>query len=94
MFCKLFTYVRSIISSIDVCRYSAEEIHFNLMAIVSDRLQQYQNSINEIHKQIEVSRLLTSFKMNIREQLNLIFKKPSGNFQHRQVLGIFCFDKT
>jgi len=40
------------------CRYSAEEIHFNLMAIVSDRLQQYQNSINEIHKQIEVSQLL------------------------------------
>ena len=37
-----------------LCRYSAEEIHFNLMAIVSDRLQQYQKSVEEIHKQIEV----------------------------------------
>jgi len=42
-------------SSSCMCRYSAEEIHFNLMAIVSDRLQQYQKSIDEIHRQIEVS---------------------------------------
>ena len=42
-----------------VYRYSAEEIHFNLMAIVSDRLQQYQKSIDEIHKQIEVSQKFT-----------------------------------
>jgi len=36
-------------------RYSEEEIHFNLMAIVSDRLQQYQKSIDAIQKQIEVT---------------------------------------
>jgi len=41
-------------------RYSAEEIHFNLMAIVSDRLQQYQKGIDDIQKQIEVSQYSTS----------------------------------
>jgi len=39
----------------ELYRYSSEEIHFNLMAIVSDRLQQYQKNIDEIHQQIEVS---------------------------------------
>jgi len=32
------------------------------MAIVSDRLQQYQKSIDDIQKQIEVSHLVTLYK--------------------------------
>ena len=35
-------------------RYSADEIHFNLMAIVSDRKMTYSKRIEEITKQIQV----------------------------------------
>lgn len=37
-----------------VCRYSADEIHFNLMAIVSDRKMTFSKRIEEITKQIQV----------------------------------------
>jgi len=36
------------------------------MAIVSDRLQEYQKSVDEIHQQIEVSHFLTTRKKEKR----------------------------
>lgn len=39
-------------------RYSAGEIHFNLMALVSDRTMTYQNKIAEVEKKMQVSHAL------------------------------------
>lgn len=35
-------------------RYNEGEIHFNLMAIVSDRKMKYEEKLQQLQKQIEV----------------------------------------
>jgi len=40
-------------------RYSAGEIHFNLMALVSDRAMTYQKKISDIEKQMQVKKIKT-----------------------------------
>jgi hypothetical protein len=41
------------------CRYSENEIHFNLMALISDRRVQYEKRIAELTKTVEVSSVLS-----------------------------------
>lgn len=43
------------------CRYSENEIHFNLMALISDRRVQYEKRIAELTKTVEVSSILVYF---------------------------------
>ena len=42
-------------------RYNDGEIHFNLMAIVSDRKMTYEKKITLIQKQMEVSTLIINW---------------------------------
>lgn len=62
-------------------KYSAEEIHFNLMAIVSDRLQQYQKSVEEIHNQIEAAGMETD---DLQAQLSQLQQLIADEEQKRQ----------
>ena len=55
-----------IVINCDIYRYSADEIHFNLMAVVSDRKLTYEKKLTELQKQLDVS----CFGV----QLNLIYQ--------------------
>lgn len=45
-------------------RYSADEIHFNLMAIVSDMKMLHQRHIDELLKKIEVGRTTDNLQLH------------------------------
>jgi len=42
-------------------RYSSDEIHFNLMAIVSDKKANYEKKMKDLVAQTEVSRKIVTF---------------------------------
>ena len=42
------------IRSFFLCRFGADEIHFNLMAIISDLKMSYQNRIDKLTKELQV----------------------------------------
>ncbi|CAH1991146.1 unnamed protein product [Acanthoscelides obtectus] len=69
-------------------RYSEGEIHFNLMAIVSDRKMIYQKQIEEIQKQVEASGMETDAQQAEIAKLRLLIGDEEKKRQQYQIENI------
>nr|CAI5846489.1 unnamed protein product [Callosobruchus analis] len=69
-------------------RYSEGEIHFNLMAIVSDRKMLYQKQIDEIQKQMESSGMETDSQQAEIAKLRLMISDEEKKRQQYQIENI------
>lgn len=56
-------------------KYSEGEIHFNLMAIVSDRIKTYRKKISQIEKQMEESGMETDIQQAELARLRLLIEE-------------------
>lgn len=72
-------------------KYSDDEIHFNLMAIVTDRKQVYEKRLNELNSQLEdtgmetedIAREVSELNMLIRQEEEKIRKYKIENIRRR-----------
>lgn len=79
MFVLIFYYV---------CRYSEGEIHFNLMAIVSNRKIQYERQIQAIQRQIEENGVETDAQQAELSRLRLLIEEEDNKMQRYKVENI------
>ncbi|XP_072399273.1 ubiquitin carboxyl-terminal hydrolase isozyme L5 [Diabrotica undecimpunctata] len=69
-------------------RYSEGEIHFNLMAIVSDRKMMYEKQIEELQKQSESSGMETDTQQAEITRLRLLIAEEDNKRHHYQIENI------
>ncbi|XP_018567824.1 ubiquitin carboxyl-terminal hydrolase isozyme L5 [Anoplophora glabripennis] len=69
-------------------RYSEGEIHFNLMAIVSDRKMLYERQIEEIQKQIEGAGMETDSQQAELTRLRLLINEEDNKRRQYQTENI------
>ncbi|XP_023028153.1 ubiquitin carboxy-terminal hydrolase L5 [Leptinotarsa decemlineata] len=69
-------------------RYSEGEIHFNLMALVSDRIMLYNRQIDEIHKQAEAAGMETDSQQAELTKLHLLIIEEEKKRKGYQVENI------
>ncbi|KAF7265322.1 hypothetical protein GWI33_021306 [Rhynchophorus ferrugineus] len=76
-------------------RYSDGEIHFNLMAIVSDRKMIYERKIEELQKQIDngasdtLQSEITNLKLLIEEEDNKRHQYKIENIRHGKLMPLY-----
>lgn len=70
------------------CRYSEGEIHFNLMAIVSDRKMIYERQISVLQKQIEEDGMETDTQQTELTRLRLLIKEEDNKKRQYQIENI------
>lgn len=63
----MYSFVSCSNCTIYVCRYNEGEIHFNLMAIVTDRKVVYERQIANVCDPAELERLQTLIEKEIRK---------------------------
>lgn len=66
------------------CRYSANEIHFNLMAVVSDRKMSYEKRLSELQSQLDV-RVNLKISQHIQKPVSFL-KSTRKKFLHKNCL--------
>lgn len=71
-----------------IFRYNEGEIHFNLMAIVSDKKMTYENKIQQILKQMEESGMDTDAQQSEIAQLRLLIEKEESKFRQYQIENV------
>lgn len=69
-------------------KYNEGEIHFNLMAIVSDRKMTYEKKIQQIQKQIEESGMETDAQQAEMARLRLLLDEEAQKAKQYQVENI------
>lgn len=69
-------------------RYSEGEIHFNLMAIVSNRKLQYEKQVQAIKRQMEESGVETDAQQAEISRLRLLIEEEESKMQRYKVENI------
>lgn len=69
-------------------RYNEGEIHFSLMAIVSDKKLSYENKIKHILKQVEESGMDTDTQQSDIAHLKLLIEKEESKTRQYQIENI------
>ncbi|KAJ8985541.1 hypothetical protein NQ317_019924 [Molorchus minor] len=70
------------------CRYSEGEIHFNLMAIVSDRKMLYERQLEEIQKHVETTGMETDAQQAELARLRFLINEEENKKQQYQIENI------
>ncbi|KAJ8945965.1 hypothetical protein NQ318_016793 [Aromia moschata] len=71
-----------------ILRYSEGEIHFNLMAIVSDRKMIYERQMEEIQKQVEAAGMETDAQQAELTRLRLLISEEDNKRRQYQVENV------
>ncbi|XP_066154037.1 ubiquitin carboxyl-terminal hydrolase isozyme L5 [Euwallacea fornicatus] len=64
-------------------RYSEGEIHFNLMALISDRIMMYERRMEDVQKKIDAGSTEESYKSQINDCKLLIREEETKRNQYR-----------
>lgn len=69
-------------------KYSEGEIHFNLMAIVSDRKMIYEKQIQALQKQVDEGGMETDFQQSEMSRLKLLIDEEENKVKQYQIENI------
>lgn len=82
-----FTYVKPIIEN-RIKRYKEGEIHFNLMAIVSDRKMKYEKRIEELTREMQESGMETDAQQTELAKLQMLIEEESNKMKRYKIENI------